>query len=245
MTAVHLITARGERLRHRSRLRRNPLLPAVIVVAVAAWLAVAFVSYVLWPRWPGPQLAPDMPAVPITVAGVTFNLPPAAIRVPLQRRPGPHERIELAFLWPSLQPPGPSKQQSAHEPGAPSPTRPIERIFITIAAADGAFALDHRVRTIYPRYIDSEALPGPQGLAVLPFREGTPYEGEDLIFNPAAPGFLVRCTRNGPGPIPGVCLHERRLGSADLVLRFPRDWLEDWRTVAAKIDRLIASISRG
>ena len=36
---------------------------------------------------------------------MTFNVPPAAIRVPVQRRPGAHERVDLAFVWPSLEPP--------------------------------------------------------------------------------------------------------------------------------------------
>jgi hypothetical protein len=245
MTPVHLRAGHGGCRPHRSRLRRNPLLPAALVSVVAASIAVAFLCYVLWPRWPEPRLGPDAPTLPITIAGTTFNLPPTAIRVALQRRPGAHERIDLAFLWPSLQPPGPGQQQPAQAPGtSPLPTPVMERIFLTIVAADDALAPDARVRTIYPRYLGSEALPGPRGLAVLPFREGTPYEGEDLIFDAAAPGFLVRCTRNGPAPLPGVCLQERRIGSADVVLRFLRAWLEDWRAVAANIDRLIAIISR-
>ncbi len=52
--------------------------------------------------------------------------------------------------------------------------------------------------------------------------------------------FLVRCTRNGAGATPGTCLYERRVeDAADIVVRFPRDWLDDWRSVAGNIDRLI------
>jgi hypothetical protein len=39
----------------------------------------------------------------------------------------------------------------------------------------------------------------------------------------------VRCTRNRAGPVPGICLYERRIDAADVVVRFPRDWLRDWR----------------
>ena len=39
---------------------------------------------------------------------------------------------------------------------------------------------------------------------------------------------------------PAMCLHERRIGGADVTVRFPRAWLEDWRSVADGIDRLIA-----
>ena len=101
-----------------------------------------------------------------------------------------------------------------------------------------------RVRTIYPRYLEKEAAAGPDGLAVLPFREGSPYQGEDLIYDPGQPeNFLVRCTRTGAGPTPGMCLYERRIEGADLIVRFPRDWLDGWRAVAAGIERLIAGLA--
>jgi hypothetical protein len=36
---------------------------------------------------------------------------------------------------------------------------------------------------------------------------------------------------------------ERRLAeAADITVRFPRDWLVDWRRLSAGIDRLIASL---
>src|SRR5262245_1804821 len=68
----------------------------------------AFVAYVLWPRWPAPPIAADAPALPVTIGGTLFNVPPAALRLPVQRRAGAHERIDLAFLWPSLAPPDPN-----------------------------------------------------------------------------------------------------------------------------------------
>jgi hypothetical protein len=78
---------------------------------------------------------------------------------------------------------------------------------------------------------------------VLAFRDGTPYQGEDLIYDGVTPDrFLVRCTRNGAGPTPGTCLYEQRIDAADLVVRFPRDWLNDWRTIAASMERLITSL---
>jgi hypothetical protein len=35
-------------------------------------------------------------------------------------------------------------------------------------------------------------------------------------------------------------MHERRLGGADITVRFPRAWLDDWRAVDDGIERLIA-----
>ena len=205
------------------------------------------IAFLLWPNWPSPAIPSDAPAIPITVGGVGFNVPPAAIRMPVQRRPGAHDRVDLAYLWPSLEPPDATAKPAAPSPapqieGVPLSTHPQERIFITIASAGDTLAPIERVRTIYPRYLEKEAAAGPDGLAVLPFREGSPYQGEDLICDPGQPeNFLVRCTRNGAGPTPGMCLYERRIEGADLIVRFPRDWLDGWRAVAAGVERLIAS----
>jgi hypothetical protein len=230
----------GERKRHR-RGRSLLLLPLAVFAAVAC-VAAAYIGYVLWPRWPGPPVGPDAPALPVTVAGVAFNLPPAAIRVPVQRRPGAQERVDLAFLWPSLAPPEANgKPQPQAREGLPAPPS-VERIFVTISAAGDTLAPAERLRSVYPRYTAATATPGPRGLTVLPFREGTPYQGEDLIYDAATPTFLARCSRNSAGPTPGVCLYERRIEGADLTLRFPRDWLDDWPTVAGSIERLIARL---
>jgi hypothetical protein len=219
----------------------HPLLLPVLVLVAVALLALAYIGYVLWPRWPGPPVDPTAPAIPVAVAGITFNIPPAAIRVPVQRRPGTHERIDLAFLWPSLQPPSPNTKPKAPINGSvPGSPPALQRIFVTLAAAANSVAPAERALSIYPHYTESEAMPGPAGLSVLPFRDGTPYQGEDLIYDAQAAGFLVRCTRLS-GATPGICLYERWLDAAKLIFRFPRDWLNDWRGVVTNIDRLVAS----
>jgi hypothetical protein len=174
---------------------------------------------------------------------VAFNLPPAAIRVPVQRRPGVQERVDLVFLWPSLEPPDPNAKPPALGPASET-SQAFARVFMTIASGGDTLAPADRVLTIYPRYTAAEAAPGPGGLTVAAFRDGTPYQGEDLIYDDPAPTFFVRCTRNRAGPVPGICLYERRIDAADVVVRFPRDWLRDWRMVAGNLDRLIASLRR-
>src|SRR5947209_5172759 len=112
----------------------------------------------------------------------------------------------------------------------------LYRLRAVAALAGNAMPPTERVKTIYPRYATVEPVAGPDGLAVLAFREGTPYQGEDLAYDGAEPDrFLVRCSRNGAGPTPGTCLYERRIAAADLVVRFPRDLLNDWRMVASGI----------
>jgi hypothetical protein len=226
-------TRQPSRRPHAGRL----VLPLVALVGSVA-LCVALVAYLLWPRWPSPSLALDAPALPITIGGTLFNVPPAAIRVAVQRRPEAQERIDLAFLWPSLLP-DPANNQANSLAGV---SNPLDRIFITIADADGGLAPEERVKVIYPRYSEKTPSAGPDGLLLLGFRTETPYHGEDLLYDKEAPErFVVRCTRT-QGLALGTCLSERRVGAADLTLRFPRDWLEQWRDVASGTERLLASL---
>jgi hypothetical protein len=199
---VAAVFARRFRRRPPRQNRHGPLLLPLIVFAAVAGLAFAYIGYVLWPRWPGPPTGLDAPTLPVSIGGVAFNIPPGAIRVRVQRRGGSHERIDLAFLWPSLEPPeaGPKAPLSTASHTAPAPM--LSRIFLTIASAGNTLAPDDRVLSIYPRYTGGAATDGPGGLTVLAFRDGTPYQGEDLIYDGSAPGFLVRCSRPGPRPGP-------------------------------------------
>ena len=146
----------------RKRSASAGLLFALTTLVALIVLAAAFVALVLWPRWPGTAVAPDAPALPITVGGVLFNLPPAAIRVPMQRHPGAQERVDLAFLWPSLDPPDPAAKPTPAE-AAP----PIDRLFITIQPPAIALAPTERVKSIYPRYLADTQFDGPDGLNLM------------------------------------------------------------------------------
>src|ERR1700751_2509339 len=99
MTAHALLRTRTRR--GKTAALTGPFLLLVLIVGAVA----ACVSYLLWPTWPSDPLALDVPALPVTVGGVLFEIPPTAIRAKLQRHPGQHERIDLVLLWPELSPP--------------------------------------------------------------------------------------------------------------------------------------------
>ena len=233
----------GLRLRRKTR----SLLPLALLFALLSAL-VSFVSYILWPTWPKAASAIDAPSFPVIVAGVPFTVPPAAIRASVQRQPGTHERIDLVFLWPSLAPPpiegiASADTVSSSDIDAPPLRNGGDRLFVTIAALGSVLAPVERLRSIYPRYFQSEATTADDGLAVLPFRPGTPYEGEDLIYLADEPDrFFARCTREAIHSPPATCIHERLLGAAEMTLRFPRTWLQDWPGVVAGFDRLVAQL---
>jgi hypothetical protein len=225
--------------RRMSRRSRRGGQGLILALAMGASAAVLAVTLMLVLRWPAAQSAPDAPSLPISVGGLVFNVPPGAIRLPLQRHAGAQGRLDLVFLWPALLPPDPAAKPAVSE-ALPA----FDRLFVTIAALDDTLGPAERVKTIYPRYFDFGRFAGPDGLLVIRFRDGTPYQAEDLFYDPAAPErFVVRCSRPGPGPTPGTCLFERRLAdAADITVRFPRDWLTDWRRLAAGIEKLIAGL---
>lgn len=218
--------------------RRNPRshMMLIMVAATVTATAVALVAYLLWPTWAArPASAPDR--FPVSVGGTLFNVPTAAIRRKIQRHSGPQERVDLNFLFPSLEPPDLPKHVSADT--VEEKVQAIDRIFVSISAHHDALAPDTRVRTIYPRYLAPASTPVDDALTMRSFREGSPYANEDL-FSATAPGLDARCSRDGLTP--GMCLSERRVDGADLTFRFPRSWLSQWRDVANAMNRLTAQM---
>jgi hypothetical protein len=207
----------------------------IMVAAVVASGAIALVAYLLWPTWGDASTGPER--LPVSVGGTIFNAPTPAIRWKIQRHSGPQERVDLSFIFPSLESPEVPKHISADT--VEEKVQPIDRIFLSISAHHDTLAPDTRLRTIYPRYLEQAATPADDGLTMRPFRDASPYANEDL-FVASAPNLSARCTRDGVTP--GMCLSERRVDGADLTFRFPRSWLEQWRDVANAMDRLTVQL---
>ncbi len=230
MTLFSAVPARPRNLGNRAH-----FVPLVVGCAFAAG-AIAFVAYLLWPTWGAGNLSgPDK--LPVSIGGTLFNVPTEAIRMKIQRHTGPQERIDLDFLYPSLEPPGAPKHVTADT--IETAMQPIDRLFLSISAHHDALSPELRLTTIYPRYLDQAAISPEDGLTMRMFRTDTPYGGEDL-FSATSPALNARCTRDAATP--GMCLSERRVDGADLTFRFPRSWLSQWREVADAMDKLTAQL---
>ena len=210
----------------------------LLVMSGIGLCAVGVVAYLLWPTW-GTEKADDPSRLPISVGNTLFNVPTRSIRVKVQKRTGPQERVDLAFVYPSLDAPEAPRHVTLEtvEDNLPD----IDRIFVAIAAHHDALSPDERTRTIYPRYLDPASGSLEDGLSVRPFRDNTPYANEDLVYA-SSPQIIARCTRDGKTP--GMCLSERRIEGADLTFRFPRGWLVRWRDVAGAMDQLIRQMRK-
>jgi hypothetical protein len=211
------------------------LVPIIAGIALGA-AAVAVVAYLLWPTW-GPQSSGDPGRLPISIGGTLFNVPTKALRMTIQRHSGPQERIDLAFSYPSLEPPTAPKHVTADT--IEEAMQPVDQIFLSIAAHHGAFSPETMLRMIYPRYLEGTPVQLENGLTMHAFRARTPYDGEDL-FSADPAGLNARCTRDAATP--GMCLSERRIDGADLTFRFPRSWLAQWRDVAQAMEQLTTQL---
>lgn len=217
--------------------KHSHLVPLLVTAAVGA-LAIGIVAYLLWPTW-GLEKADDPSRLPVSIGNTLFNVPTKAVRVKLQKRTGPQERVDLSFVYPSLNPPEAPRHVTAEtvEENAPA----IDRIFLSIAAHHDVLAPDERVRTIYPRYLDPGSGRVTDGLSASAFRDNTPYANEDLVYA-SAPKIIARCTRDAATP--GMCLSERRIEGADLTFRFPRSWLAQWRDVAGAMEQIVSRMRK-
>jgi hypothetical protein len=197
--------------------RQRPFVPLLTSLLIGC-AAIVSVAYLLQPdgTWSsGSAVEPD--TLPVTVGQTLFNVPSKAIRMKLQKRTGPQERVDLYFVYPTLEPPEPPKHVTATT--ATAEPQPAERIFLSIIAHHGSTPPKDFISTIYPRYLEPSASTVQDILMVQAFRDGTPYAGEDLYLADGA-DFAARCTRDGETP--GMCMSVRRIGDADLNFRFPR-----------------------
>jgi hypothetical protein len=220
----------------RQQRRRGHLAPMAVGLLIAA-SATALVAYLLWPTWQS-RAAGSPDRIPVSVGDTLFNVPAPAFRRKVQKHSGPQERVDLSYLYPSLDASDAPRHVSLED--FEENAQPIDRIFVSISAHHDAMAPDLRLRTIYPRYFEAAAAPAQDGLTVRAFRDGTPYSKEDLFVG-REPELVARCTRDAATP--GMCLSERRIDGADITFRFPREWLSNWRDVGHAMDKLTAQLS--
>lgn len=117
-----------------------------------------------------------------------------------------------------------------------------EPIFITAVPADGSLAPAERPSVLYARFVAADARSAPGGLIRRRFRDGTPFEGEDLVV--AAPdghAFWARCPSLGAPPDPASrCLTEMRFAGTDVQVRFSPVLLPRWELLASGLPRRFA-----
>jgi hypothetical protein len=105
---------------------------------------------------------------------------------------------------------------------------------VLLRQSEGEIDPKDRLALIWQRYLKSAPFQGPRGLEGHIFAPNSPYDGEVLFTDPSDPRkFAVRCLQATSTDQPEICLREVRIadGKVDLLVKFPRSWLTEWREI--------------
>lgn len=116
-----------------------------------------------------------------------------------------------------------------------------ERLFVTATPAEGTAEATSRLGPHHARFLSAVARSHPSGLLQRRYRDGTPFEGEELYVSPPDGAlFAARCAPTKSDAEDGAaCLAELRLGGLDLRVRFPQSRLESWEAILATLRRTL------
>jgi hypothetical protein len=160
--------------------------------------------------------AADAP-VSLAIAGRAVTVPEAWIA----RTPEPGTRLDLAIPFPS------------------APERAEERLHVTATPAEPGQPAG--LGAHHARFLSAVARSYPGGLVQRRYRDGTPYEGEELYVTPPDGAvFAARCATAAAEGAAG-CLAEVRLDGLDLRVRFPQARLEEWEAILATLRRTLGA----
>ena len=199
---------------------------AALALVVAAALAAGLWLWGMRDR-ERPEFS-DRP-VAVTVAGRALAIPANALRFVAQRRPGPHDRLDLALLAPDLE-----GRTAATGARFDAPGQPPDVVWVTIEPHRGDLDAAARLATVYARLFVGEPLAGPDGLTGRHLSAKAGYVGEEVWYEPGVVRpFVVRCWPAAAGEPTATCLHDEAVAGLLVTWRFPRPMLDDWRTLAA------------
>ncbi|HEY8579009.1 MAG TPA: hypothetical protein VIL72_03930, partial [Beijerinckiaceae bacterium] len=128
---------------------------------------------------------------------------------------------------------------------APAGDPAEDRLHVTLLRTDATLDPAERFEKLYARFLQAEAPSPAPGLTLRRFEAGSPYENEELFFNPPEGRlFAARCLRTAEGEPPGQCLADLRVGRVDVRLRFARRWLAAWDRMTAAVTERVAGYAR-
>uniref|UniRef100_UPI003BA8B0BB hypothetical protein n=1 Tax=Stappia sp. TaxID=1870903 RepID=UPI003BA8B0BB len=218
---------------------------AAIVLALAlvgtAYVAHTVGNWMNFARAPSTWSERDVP-LPITLGTLELSVPANLMRRVEERvAGGALERVNLAVLWPSLEGYSELRSRMFSDSGDMSPV-------FHIALADDATTMEtsERLKRVWLSLASGEALPGPDGLALLPLPGDTSSGTDFVAHNVSGDGvFAARCFTPRDRALAANCERSIRVGERLFVTyRFRQAWLSDWRSLDARISALAGSLLR-
>lgn len=162
--------------------------------------------------------------VELRIGSVGLRVPPPYLRKREDIAGGQTSELQLALDARTFGPPPRLEPLAPDEPEAMA-----DVVHITLTPPDPAVEPADRMARLYGRFLESDTGASLAGLERRRFEPGSPYEGEDLYFNPPEGRlFAARCLRTKDGQPPGQCIADMRISGLDVRLRFARRHLEHW-----------------
>lgn len=169
-------------------------------------------------------------AYEVIIGNDVLSVPTGMIRFSGQRRDGVAGRLDLYARWPGLT--GYTERDRAIF-NLLTPERHL--IFMSIEERTMSRDMTGRYLPIYAALIDPDGRPGPDGLTIHPFLEGSGYKGEELVLSDTGtgkPDFVARCLGDAAAESFNSCERDIQFGRGlQILYRFPHSMLGEWKTL--------------
>jgi hypothetical protein len=170
----------------------------------------------------------------IVIGNNVLSVPANAIRFERARRDGVASRLDLYLRWPDMAGYSADARDDFNHAGG-------ERKILFLSFEERAMSRDMsgRFEPIYRSLILEPGVPGPGGVILYGFKQGSGYVNEVLAVaeRPGKEPFVARCL-SGPDAGQSLAPCERDIHVGDhlsLSYRFPRGLLADWPALEAKV----------
>lgn len=174
------------------------------------------------------------------VGGQTVTVDRAMIRNNELREGGAVNRLDLAVTWPDLKPAG----VNIGEGGRDLVFIAIEDAAVRKRSQDDMDPADRPVN-LYARFLEQDTNTTGEGLVVRRFKNGTPYDGEELfVSSPDEREFSARCpVRKDDKGLEELCLWQIRVGGLEVHTRFARPALAQWTHLSNGVKALVQQLA--
>lgn len=155
-----------------------------------------------------------------------LSIPSEYFRFEYARMGGSLSEIDLAADAKTFRP---ARLQTRFRKSAADPL--AQNLFLTLTPADGRVSPAERATRLYARFLQPDSWNHPGGLIMRRFKDGSPYQHEDLyIAPPEGRRFAARCPqpRKKPDGLLNICMVVIRIDGIDVRLRFAASLLSDW-----------------
>ena len=182
--------------------------------------------------------ATDPTPIPLFIGSQRLTVPSNMFRFENQRNVGPHEHVELAVHWPTLQGYTADTRDAFLDGSADAPI-----LFVTIKRRDTASDSAGRLANVYRHFFEEGELDAPQGLIGHVLNAESGLGGEEVYFEAGSTDpFTTHCLAPDGSGYPAPCLTEIHAGEGlSVQVRFRKGLLPEWAAIKQGTRALLLS----